>query len=108
MLYAVNPIKTGLLLLEFFTFLHLKFHNLKSELSEALANVTSLLTVFIKSTHRDALLHMILKDTDIRGRSVLSLLKPHLELIVLIEDYIQARFQFGKDSGIMLRKAPFA
>lgn len=87
---------------------HKKFLNLRIELSEAISKLNLLLKDLIKSINRDSLRKMILEDKDMKGRTVLSLLKPHLELIVLIEDFIQARFRYGKDGGINLKLAPFA
>ena len=52
---AVNPIKSGLILLELQKYFLSRFLNLKQELSAAIVATKSLLTNFIKAINRDSL-----------------------------------------------------
>ena len=61
----------------------------------------------IQSIDSNALRLRVLEDTDFKGRTVLDLVKPHFELLVLFEDFIQARYMYGKDARITLKKAIF-
>ena len=92
--------KSAVIYLNVLQYLREKYPALSKNLRVKEERVKAYIIGFLNEIDKQEIKLALLEDTDSHGSRVLDLLKPHKEIIVELEQFVNDRIYYGKSNGV--------